>query len=117
MSAIAVEKISKYWGDTAAVDGISFEAPEGAFTVLLGPSGCGKSTTLRLIAGLEDLTAGRIVIGGRDVTDAPPAGRDLSMVFQSYALFPHMTVIENVSYGFVVTGMAKNEAHRTEAPC
>ena len=81
MSAITVEKISKLWGDTAAVDGISFEAPEGDFTVLLGPSGCGKSTTLRLIAGLESLTAGRILIAGRDVTDAPPAGCDLSMVF------------------------------------
>ncbi len=67
--------------DTAAVDGISFEAPEGAFTVLLGPSGCGKSTTLRLIAGLESVSAGQIFIGGRDVTDLPPAGRDLSMVF------------------------------------
>ncbi len=109
MSAIAVEKISKVWGDTAAVDGISFEAPEGEFTVLLGPSGCGKSTTLRLIAGLEDLTAGRIVIGGRDVTDSPPAGRDLSMVFQSYALFPHLNVAENILFGLKVRGVSKAE--------
>ena len=78
MSAISVENVSKAWGDTKAVDGIDFEASEGEFTVLLGPSGCGKSTTLRLIAGLESVTSGRIVIGGRDVTGAPPAGRDLA---------------------------------------
>ena len=109
MSAITVDKISKFWGDTAAVDGISFEAPEGDFTVLLGPSGCGKSTTLRLIAGLESLTDGRIFIGGRDVTDAPPAGRDLSMVFQSYALFPHLNVAENIMFGLKVRNVAKAE--------
>ncbi len=109
MSAITVEKICKFWGDTVAVDGISFEAPEGDFTVLLGPSGCGKSTTLRLIAGLESLTAGRIFIGGRDVTDAPPAGRDLSMVFQSYALFPHLNVAENILFGLKVRGVPKAE--------
>ena len=109
MSAITVEKISKVWDDTAAVDGISFEAPDGDFTVLLGPSGCGKSTTLRLIAGLESLTAGRIFIGGRDVTDAPPAGRDLSMVFQSYALFPHLNVAENILFGLKVRGVSKAE--------
>ncbi len=109
MSAITVEKISKFWGETAAVDGISFEAPEGDFTVLLGPSGCGKSTTLRLIAGLESLTGGRIFIGGRDVTDAPPAGRDLSMVFQSYALFPHLNVAENILFGLKVRGVPKAE--------
>ena len=109
MAAITVEGISKFWGGTAAVDGISFEAPEGGFTVLLGPSGCGKSTTLRLIAGLESLTAGRIFIGGRDVTDAPPAGRDLSMVFQSYALFPHLDVAENILFGLKVRGVSKAE--------
>jgi sn-glycerol 3-phosphate transport system ATP-binding protein len=109
LSAITVEKISKFWGDSAAVDGISFEAPEGDFTVLLGPSGCGKSTTLRLIAGLESVTAGRIYIGGRDVTDAPPAGRDLSMVFQSYALFPHLNVAENILFGLKVRKVSKVE--------
>ena len=109
MSAIAVEGVSKSWGGSVAVDGISFEAPEGDFTVLLGPSGCGKSTTLRLIAGLESLTAGRIFIGGRDVTDAPPAGRDLSMVFQSYALFPHLNVAENIVFGLKVRGVSKAE--------
>ncbi len=109
MSAITVEKISKLWGDTAAVDGITFEAPEGDFTVLLGPSGCGKSTTLRLIAGLESVSSGRVFIGGRDVTEAPPAGRDLSMVFQSYALFPHLDVGENILFGLKVRKVARAE--------
>ncbi len=109
MPAITVEKISKFWGDTAAIDGISFDAPEGDFTVLLGPSGCGKSTTLRLIAGLESLTAGRIFIGGRDITETPPAGRGLSMVFQSYALFPHLNVAENILFGLKVRGVARAE--------
>jgi sn-glycerol 3-phosphate transport system ATP-binding protein len=109
LSAITVEKISKLWGDTAAVDGISFEAPEGDLTVLLGPSGCGKSTTLRLIAGLESVSDGKIFIGGRDVTEAPPAGRDLSMVFQSYALFPHLNVAENILFGLKVRRVAKAE--------
>jgi len=109
VSAIAVDKLTKAWGDTTAVDGISFEAPAGQFTVLLGPSGCGKSTTLRLIAGLESVTAGHIVIGGQDVTAAPPAKRDLSMVFQSYALFPHLTVAENITFGLRVRRVAKAE--------
>ena len=109
MSVIELSGVTKAWGDTLAVDDVSFEAPEGDFTVLLGPSGCGKSTTLRLIAGLESLTAGRIVIGGRDVTDAPPAGRDLSMVFQSYALFPHLSVAENILFGLKVRGVSKAE--------
>ena len=109
MSAITVEKVSKAWDDTKAVDGVSFEAPEGQFTVLLGPSGCGKSTTLRLIAGLESVSAGRITIGGRDVTNLPPARRDLSMVFQSYALFPHLSVAENILFGLKVRRVARAE--------
>ncbi len=109
MSAISVESVSKIWDDTAAVDGVSFEAPEGRFTVLLGPSGCGKSTTLRLIAGLEDVSSGRILIGGRDVTRLPPAQRDLSMVFQSYALFPHLSVAENILFGLKVRKVSRSE--------
>ncbi len=107
MSAISVENVSKRWADTAAVDGVSFEAPEGDFTVLLGPSGCGKSTTLRLISGLESVTAGHIRIAGRDVTHAPPAERDLSMVFQNYALFPHLSVAENIVFGLRVRRVSK----------
>jgi len=100
--AISVQHLSRWWGATRAVDDVSFEAAAAKMLVLLGPSGCGKSTTLRLIAGLEQATAGRIAIGGVDVTDRPPAERGLSMVFQSYALFPHLSVAENIVFGLRV---------------
>ncbi len=102
MSAISVQGVSKNWGAARAVDGISFAAAAGSLLVLLGPSGCGKSTTLRLVAGLEAADEGRILIGGRDVTALPPAGRGIAMVFQSYALFPHLTVAENILFGLRV---------------
>jgi sn-glycerol 3-phosphate transport system ATP-binding protein len=106
MARIEVDGVSKLWGATRAVDGVSFAAAEGSLLVLLGPSGCGKSTTLRLIAGLEAASAGRIRIGGADVTDLPPAKRQIAMVFQSYALFPHLTVAENIIFGLRVRRMA-----------
>ena len=106
---IALESVSKYWGETAAVDGIDIAMPAGKFTALLGPSGCGKSTTLRLIAGLENPDGGRVVIGGRDVTRLAPAARNLSMVFQSYGLFPHLSVAENIIFGLKVRRMPKDE--------
>jgi iron(III) transport system ATP-binding protein len=93
-----------------AVKGISFEVPVGTLTTILGPSGCGKTTTLRMIAGLESPTSGSILMGGRDVTTLGPAERNVSMMFQSYALFPHMNVIENVSYGLRMSGVKKDEA-------
>jgi iron(III) transport system ATP-binding protein len=93
-----------------AVNGISFEVPAGTLTTILGPSGCGKTTTLRLIAGLESPTSGVIIVGGRDVTHLGPAERNVSMMFQSYALFPHMNVIENVGYGLRMSGVRKDEA-------
>lgn len=99
MSRIEVQSLVKEWNGTRAVDNLSFVVPEGTFTVLLGPSGCGKSTTLRMIAGLEDVTEGRVLIGGKDVTRLDPAKRNVSMVFQSYALFPHMSVERNVGFG------------------
>lgn len=99
---IALDCVSKHWGGTRAVDDISFEVPPHRFVVLLGPSGCGKSTTLRLIAGLEEVTAGRILVHGADVTALPPSSRRLSMVFQSYALFPHLSVAENIVFGLKV---------------
>ncbi|HSC23552.1 MAG TPA: ABC transporter ATP-binding protein [Casimicrobiaceae bacterium] len=106
MSAIAAERVSKVWTTGAApvraVDDVSFAFDAGTLNVLLGPSGCGKSTTLRLIAGLENCDAGRILIGQRDVTRLPPAARSIAMVFQSYALFPHLTVAENILFGLRV---------------
>jgi sn-glycerol 3-phosphate transport system ATP-binding protein len=109
VSAISVEHLSRWWGPTRAVDDVSFEAAAGKMLVLLGPSGCGKSTTLRLIAGLEAATAGRIAIGGLDVTHLPPSSRQLSMVFQSYALFPHLSVAENIIFGLRVRRVAAAE--------
>jgi sn-glycerol 3-phosphate transport system ATP-binding protein len=102
MSAIQLEGVSKHWGESRALDAITFSAEPGSFVVLLGPSGCGKSTTLRLIAGLDTPTAGTIRIGSRDVTALPPAARGIAMVFQSYALFPHLTVAENIVFGLRV---------------
>ena len=95
-----------------AVDDVTLEIAEGEFLVLVGPSGCGKSTLLRMIAGLEDVTYGSISIGGRDVTDLSPRHRDIAMVFQSYALYPHMTVRENLGYGLRVRRTPKAEAAR-----
>lgn len=102
MAAIALENVSKAWGDSRGVDRVSFATDAGKFLVLLGPSGCGKSTTLRLIAGLERADSGRILIAGDDVTAQPPSKRHLSMVFQSYALFPHLSVAENILFGLKV---------------
>lgn len=106
MSSIQLDNIARHYGESRALDGISFEAQSGSFVVLLGPSGCGKSTTLRLIAGLDDPTSGTIRIGGRDVTRLAPAQRGLSMVFQSYALFPHLSVAENIVFGLRVRKVA-----------
>ena len=110
VSAIQLEGVAKHWGESRALDGITFAADPGSFVVLLGPSGCGKSTTLRLIAGLDTPTAGTIRIGDRDVTTLAPAERGISMVFQSYALFPHLTVAENIVFGLRVRKVPGREA-------
>jgi sn-glycerol 3-phosphate transport system ATP-binding protein len=102
VSALRLEGVSKHWGTAVAVEQASFATRSGALVVLLGPSGCGKSTTLRMIAGLDTPSAGRILIDERDVTAAPPADRRISMVFQSYALFPHLSVAENILFGVKV---------------
>ena len=102
MSTIQLRNVSRQWGSHYAVQDISFAAAAGSFVVLLGPSGCGKSTTLRLIAGLDTPMAGQILIGGADVTRLPPARRRIAMVFQSYALFPHLNVAENILFGIKV---------------
>jgi multiple sugar transport system ATP-binding protein len=108
VAEIVLDHIAKvYSGDVVAVDDVSLEIVGGEFLVLVGPSGCGKSTLLRMLAGLEEVTEGTITIDGRDVTDLPPRSRDIAMVFQNYALYPHMTVRENLGYGLKVRKTAK----------
>ncbi len=98
MAEVVLESVVKDFGGVRAVDEVSLRIGDGEFFTLLGPSGCGKTTTLRLVAGLEYADAGRVLIGGRDVTRVPPAGRRIAMVFQNYALYPHMTIGENIGY-------------------
>ncbi|MFT4650413.1 MAG: iron(III) transport system ATP-binding protein [Flavobacteriales bacterium] len=110
-ATVKFDNVSKiYGGSVVAVDSVSFQIEAGKLVTLLGPSGCGKTTTLRMIAGLDMASKGRILIGDEDVTKLPATDRDVSMVFQSYALFPHMTVSENVAYGLTVSGLKKPEA-------
>ncbi len=114
-AAVTFRNVTKRYGQVTAVDDISFDIAPGTLVTLLGPSGCGKTTTLRLIAGLEMASQGTISIGGRDVTKLSAADRDVSMVFQSYALFPHMTVMENAAYGPSVSGVPKAKAREMAA--
>ena len=110
MAEIVVDRLTKeFSGGVVAVDDVTLRIRDGEFMVLVGPSGCGKSTLLRMIAGLEEATAGSVFIGGEDVTDRPPRERDLAMVFQSYALYPHMTVRQNLAYGLKVRRTPKAE--------
>ncbi len=102
MSSIELFGIAKSWGESTALHAITLRIEQGSFCVLLGPSGCGKSTTLRIIAGLEAATAGQVLIDGRDVTMLAPAQRGIAMVFQNYALFPHLTVADNITFGLSV---------------
>jgi multiple sugar transport system ATP-binding protein len=112
MAEITLDRLGKAFSGTVAVDDVSLEIADGEFLVLVGPSGCGKSTLLRMIAGLEEPTSGTISIGGRDVTDLPPRDRDIAMVFQSYALYPHMTVRQNLGYGLKTRKTPKPEIAR-----
>jgi iron(III) transport system ATP-binding protein len=111
-ASVEFRSVTKNYGSVTAVDDVSFTIEPGQLVTLLGPSGCGKTTTLRLIAGLEMASAGQILIGGRDVTRLSAADRDVSMVFQSYALFPHMSVLENVAYGPSVQGVPRRRWRR-----
>ena len=108
-ASVEFDHVTKRFGAFTAVNDVSFNIEAGQLVTLLGPSGCGKTTTLRMIAGLEMASEGRILIGGRDVSRLPATDRDVSMVFQSYALFPHMTVTENVEYGLKFSGVPKSQ--------
>ena len=110
MSSIELKGISKRWGSSTALAEIDLHIAAGSFCVLLGPSGCGKSTTLRIIAGLESSSSGVVLVDGQDVTHRPPAERGIAMVFQNYALFPHLTVAQNIGFGLAVRKVPKAEA-------
>jgi len=111
MATVTFQKAQRWYpgADTPAVKGIDLEIQDGEFMVLVGPSGCGKSTTLRMLAGLEEVTDGRILIGDRDVTNVPPKDRDIAMVFQNYALYPHMSVAENMGFSLKMAKVGKEE--------
>ncbi|HUF09543.1 MAG TPA: ATP-binding cassette domain-containing protein, partial [Rhodothermales bacterium] len=117
MARVLLDNVQKvYDNGFVAVHGASFEVEDGEFVVLVGPSGCGKSTTLRMVAGLEDITSGTLTIGNRVVNDVPPKDRDIAMVFQNYALYPHMTVFDNMAFGLKLRKFPKSEiASRVES--
>ena len=109
MAELTLRKVVKRFGQVEIIHGVDLEILDGEFVVFVGPSGCGKSTLLRMIAGLEELTDGELRIGDRVVNDVEPAARGVAMVFQTYALYPHMTVEENMSFGLRMGGLAKPE--------
>ncbi len=112
MGTISLKKVRKAFGDVVIIPGADLDIKDGEFIVFVGPSGCGKSTLLRLIAGLEDMTSGKIEIDGHDVTDVAPAGRELAMVFQSYALYPHMSVRNNIAFPLKMAKVDKGEIEK-----
>ena len=116
MAEVRLENVCKiYPGNIKAVDDVNLNIADKEFLVLVGPSGCGKSTTLRMIAGLEEISSGRIYIGDRLVNDVPPKDRDIAMVFQNYALYPHMTVKENLDFGLKLRKVPKDDRARRVA--
>jgi putative spermidine/putrescine transport system ATP-binding protein len=110
-AALELVQLTKMYGDVTAVDAINLKIPAGSYCCLLGPSGCGKTSTLRMIAGHESASSGDIIVGPKNVTDLPPAERNTAMMFQSYALFPHLSVIDNVAFAWKMRGIAKPERH------
>jgi multiple sugar transport system ATP-binding protein len=112
MAEVLLKEVTKKFGNFVAVNKVSLEVKDGEFVVLVGPSGCGKTTTLRMVAGLEEVTAGEIYIGGRRVNDVPPKDRDIAMVFQNYALYPHMDVYNNMAFGLKLRKVPKKEIDR-----
>jgi lactose/L-arabinose transport system ATP-binding protein len=115
MTGVTLDKVTKRFGEVQVIHGVDLRVEDGEFCVFVGPSGCGKSTLLRMVAGLEDTTSGAIRIGARDVTQADPSERGVAMVFQTYALYPHMTVAENMGFGLKMTGHPKAEIDRKVA--
>jgi sn-glycerol 3-phosphate transport system ATP-binding protein len=109
MAAVSIRKVRKSYGNLEVIHGVSMEIADGEFIVILGPSGCGKSTLLRMVAGLEPVTSGEIAIGGRVVNHLEPKDRDIAMVFQNYALYPHMSVYDNMAYGLRIRGLPRSE--------
>ena len=112
MGSIELSGIEKWFGDAQVIKGIDLKIKASEFIIFVGPSGCGKSTLLRMIGGLEETSRGKIILNGRDVTDEPPAKRGLSMVFQSYALYPHMSVRENMGFSLKTAGKNKEETRK-----
>ena len=110
-AALELVQLSKVYGNVTAVDAINLKIPAGSYCCLLGPSGCGKTSTLRMVAGHESVSSGDIIVGPRNVTDLPPAHRSTAMMFQSYALFPHLSVLDNVAFALKMRGVAKVERH------
>src|SRR6476469_5755283 len=109
MASVAIRDVKKAFGATSVIHGVDISIRDGEFVVLVGPSGCGKSTLLRMVAGLENITAGEILIGDRVVNNVPPKERDVAMVFQNYALYPHMTVADNMAFSLKLRGAARAE--------
>src|SRR5262245_12184655 len=109
MASVDIKGVQKYFGGTHVIRGVDVSIADGEFAVLVGPSGCGKSTLLRMIAGLEEITGGQIAIGGRVVNDVPPKERDIAMVFQNYALYPHMKVRDNMAFSLLLAKRPRAE--------
>ena len=109
MASVTIQAVKKNFGEVPILHGVDIDIADGSFTVLVGPSGCGKSTLLRMIAGLEEISGGEIRIGARRVNDVPPKERDIAMVFQNYALYPHMTVRQNIAFPLTLAKMKKSD--------
>jgi multiple sugar transport system ATP-binding protein len=112
MAEVQIGSVDKFFGTTQVLHEVEIGIPDGEFVVLVGPSGCGKSTLLRMIAGLEEISRGEIAIGGRVVNNVPPKDRDIAMVFQNYALYPHMTVYDNMAFSLKLAKAPKDEIQR-----
>ena len=115
MASVSIRTVKKNFGEVPILHGVDIEIKDGSFTVLVGPSGCGKSTLLRMIAGLEEISSGEIHIGNRQVNDLPPKERDIAMVFQNYALYPHMTVGENMAFSLTLAKRPQEEIDKKVA--